>query len=137
MSELMEAIAARCMSVARKSNASRTSHHVTENERSAFVQPRYHCQEQSDTLRLVVHIPGVDPTGIDLEVNAPDLTITAARDHSTGLARRSSHLANAMHDYQLRLRLGCSLAYDALQADLHGGTLTVTIPKKTVTAAVA
>ena len=76
----MEAIAARCMPIARKSDASRASHHDAETERTAFIRPRYHCQEQSDTLRLVVHVPGVDPTGIDLEVNVPDLTITAARE---------------------------------------------------------
>jgi HSP20 family molecular chaperone IbpA len=133
MSELMEAIATRCLPNARKPKAPRASHHEDETDRTAFIRPRYHYQEQSDTFRLVVHVPGVDPTGIDLEVNAPDLTITATREHSPSPARHSSHLANAMHDYQLRLRLGFSLAYNALQADLHGGTLTVTIPKKNAT----
>ena len=77
-------------------------------------------------MTLVVHVPDADPTGVDLEVDAPDLTITATRGHQTP----SALLTEAARNYQLRLRLGFSLAYDSLKAELHGGTLTVTIPKK-------
>ena len=75
---------------------------------------------------MVVHFPDADPVGVDLEVDAPDLTITATR----GRPKQPARLVEVVHDYQLRLRLGFSLAYDALKADLRGGTLTVTIPKK-------
>ena len=54
------------------------------------------------------------------------MTITATRGHSNG----SVQLAEVVRDYQLRLRLGFGLAYDALKAELRGGTLKVTIPKK-------
>jgi hypothetical protein len=37
----------------------------------------------------------------------------------------------------LRLRLGFNLAYQALQAELHGSTLTVTIPKAATPVALA
>ncbi len=84
-----------------------------------------------------MHIPGVDPTGIDLEVDAPDLTITATHQRATRAPRESSPLAEAARDYQLRLRLGFNLAYQALQTELHGSTLTVTIPKAATPVALA
>jgi HSP20 family molecular chaperone IbpA len=42
----------------------------------------------------------------------------------------------APHDFQLCLRLGFSLVYEELQAELPAGVLTVTIPKKTAVKAV-
>jgi HSP20 family molecular chaperone IbpA len=130
----MKAFATRCMPAVKKSAA---SPHYAQAGETAFSRPRYQCQDRTNTLKLVVHVPGVDPAGIDVEVDAPDLTITAARDRSTRLACQSSSLTTAVHDYQLRLRLGFSLTYDALRAELRGSTLTVTIPKKTAAEALA
>jgi HSP20 family molecular chaperone IbpA len=130
----MKAFATRCMPAVKKSAATPRDAQARE---TAFSRPRYQCLEKTNALRLVVHVPGADPAGIDVEVNAPDLTITATRDRSTRLACRTSSLTAAVHDYQLRLRLGFSLTYDALQAELHGSTLTVTIPKKSAAGAIA
>ena len=130
----MEALAAGHAPYACKSDVPAPLRADAENEHPAFGQPRYHFNEQADTLRLVVHIPGVDPAGIDLEVNAPDLTITAARMHSEPHRRRQTPPAEPARDYQLRLRLGFNLAYEALRAELHGSMLTVTIPKQAAAA---
>ena len=110
----------------RRSTAPFSSVPDSGSDRAVFSRPRYHCLEQADALRLTIHVPGTDPAGVDLEVNAPDLTITATHAHS----KRSRRLAAVVRDYQLRLRLGFRLAYDAIHAELHGGTLTVMIPKK-------
>jgi HSP20 family molecular chaperone IbpA len=126
----MEALAARRASISGKSAASRVADPDASSGQGSFRRPRYRCHEHAGALRLVVRVPGADPAGINLEVNAPDLTITAARDRSMRPAGRSSPLAEAIHHYQLRLRLGFSLAYDALRAELHGSTLIVTIPKR-------
>jgi len=101
----------------------------------AFRRPHYDCQEQMDALKLVVYVPGVDPAGIDLEVRGPDLIVTAPKSHVVRANWRALHLEGAQRDYQLRLRLGFNLAYEALRAELRGGVLTVTIPKKTAVAA--
>ena len=101
----------------------------------AFRRPHYDCQEQMDALKLVVYVPGVDPAGIDLDVRGPDLIVTAPKSHVVRANWRALHLESAQLDYQLRLRLGFSLAYEALRAELRGGVLTITIPKKTVVAA--
>ena len=126
MNELLDLFASHRTRSTRKSAAPFPSGPNSEAHRHVLSRPRYHCDEQSDALILVVHVPGADPTGVDLEVNAPDLTITATRGHSNG----SVQLAEVVRDYQLRLRLGFGLAYDALKAELRGGTLKVTIPKK-------
>jgi HSP20 family molecular chaperone IbpA len=103
--------------------------------KDAFRRPHYDCQEQMAALKLAVYVPGVDPAGIDIEVRGPDLIVTAAKSHLVRANWRAAHLESAQRDYQLRLRLGFSLAYDALQAALHDGVLTITIPKKTAVAA--
>ncbi|MDD2764462.1 MAG: Hsp20/alpha crystallin family protein [Opitutaceae bacterium] len=102
---------------------------------TAFRRPHYDCQEQTDALKLVVYVPGVEPAGIELEVRGPDLVVTAPKSHRVRANWRAAHLESAQRDYQLRLRLGFSLAYDALQAALHDGVLTITIPKKSVVVA--
>ena len=96
----------------------------------AFRRPHYDCQEQMDALKLIVYVPGVDAAGVDLEVRGPDLIITAPKSHVVRANGSALHLESAQRDYQLRLRLSFSLAYEALHAELRGGVLIVTIPKK-------
>ena len=98
--------------------------------KDAYRRPHYDCQEQMDALRLIVYVPGVDAAGVDLEVHGPDLTITAAKGHRVRANWRALHLERAQRDYRLRLRLGFSLDYDALEAVLDEGVLTITLPKK-------
>ena len=98
--------------------------------KDAFRRPHYDCQEQMDALRLVLYVPGVDAGGIDITVDGPDLVVTAPKSHLVRANWRALHLEPVQRDYRLRLRLGFSLDYDALQAELRGGALTLTIPKK-------
>jgi HSP20 family molecular chaperone IbpA len=83
-----------------------------------------------DALKLIVYIPGVDPAGVDLEIRGPDLIVTATKSHLLRANWRALHLEQAQRDYRLRLRLGFSLDYDALEAELREGILTITVPKK-------
>jgi HSP20 family molecular chaperone IbpA len=103
-----------------------------QDDHLAPVRPRYHCDEQPHNLRLIVHVPGADPSGIDLEVNAPDVIVTAPRGQS---AHPFAGQKSSLHDYKLCLRLGNHLQYDALRAELHHGVLTITIPKKSAVVA--
>ena len=96
----------------------------------AFRRPHYDCLEQMDALKLIVYIPGVDPAGVDLEIRGPDLIVTATKSHLLRANWRALHLEQAQRDYRLRLRLGFSLDYDALEAELREGILTITVPKK-------
>jgi HSP20 family molecular chaperone IbpA len=103
--------------------------------KNAHRRPHYDCQEQMDALKLAIYVPGVDPAGVNIEVRGPDLIVTAPKSHLVRANWRAAHLENAQRDYQLRLRLGFSLDYDAMQAALNDGVLTITIPKKSAVAA--
>jgi HSP20 family protein len=97
-------------------------------------RPHYDCREQADALILSIYVPGVDPAGVEIEASGPDLIVNAPKSHLVRAHWRAAHLESVQRDYQLRLRLGFSLDYDAMQAALNEGVLTVTIPKKAVVA---
>ena len=103
--------------------------------RAAFRQPHYDCHEQANALKLVVYVPGVDAGGVGVEVRGPDLIVTAPKIHVVRANWRALHLEPVQRDYRLRLRLGFSLDYDALRAELQDAVLTITIPKKSAVAA--
>ena len=93
-------------------------------------KPHYDCREQDDTVKVVVYVPGVDASGVEITTRGPDLTVTARKTHFVRVNWQSLHLEGAQRDYQLRLRLGNGLDYAALQAEIRDGVLTLTIPKK-------
>jgi HSP20 family protein len=94
-----------------------------------FRKPSYDCREQPDAVKLVVYVPGVDPSGVEIEARGPDVIITARKAHFVRVNWQALHLERAQRDYQLRLRLGHGLDYRALQAELHEGVLTIALPK--------
>jgi HSP20 family molecular chaperone IbpA len=96
----------------------------------AFRQPNYDCQEHSDTMKLVVYVPGVDAAGVEIEARGSDLTVTAKKSHFVRVNWQSLHLETAQRDYQLRLRLGSGFDYPSMQAEIHNGVLSVTLPKR-------
>ncbi len=98
--------------------------------KNAHRRPHYDCQVEADSLKISVFIPGVDPSGVDIEASGPDLVVRAEKTHLVRAHWRSAHLESVQRDYLLRLRLGFSLDYDAMQAALNDGVLTITIPKK-------
>jgi HSP20 family protein len=95
-----------------------------------FRKPNYECREQPDAVKLVVYVPGVDATGVDIEACGTDLVITARKSHFVRVNWQALHLESAQRDYLLRLRLGAGFDYAAMQAEIHDGVLTVTLPKR-------
>ena len=102
---------------------------------TAFRQPNYDCQEHTDAMKLVVYVPGVEAAGVEIEARGPDLTVTAKKSHFVRVNWQSLHLETAQRDYQLRLRLGSGFDYTSMQAEIHHGVLTVTLPKRLTVAA--
>ena len=96
----------------------------------SFRQPSYDCRDHADAVKLDVYVPGVDAAGIDIEARGPDLVITARKAHFVRVNWQSLHLEGAQRDYQLRLRLGLGFDYPAMQAEIHDGVLTVSLPKR-------
>lgn len=81
-------------------------------------------------MKLVVYVPGVDASGVEVEARGADLTVTARKTHVVRVNWQALHLEGAQRDYQLRLRLGSSFDYAAMQAEIRQGVLTVTLPKR-------
>ena len=96
----------------------------------AFRQPSYDCQETADSIRLVVYVPGVDASAVEIEGRGADLTVTARKAHFVRVNFNALHLEGAQRDYRLRLRLGTGVEFAAMQAEISGGVLTVTLPKR-------
>ena len=98
----------------------------------AFRQPAYDCQEHADAMKLVVYVPGVDASGVEIEGRGADLTVTAKKARFIRVNFSALHLETAQRDYRLRLRLGTDFDFAAMEAEIAHGVLTVTLPKRKV-----
>ena len=96
----------------------------------AFREPSYDCQEHRDTRKVVVYVPGVSATGVEIEGRGADLTVTAKKPHVVRVNFSALHLEGAQRDYRLRLRLGTGFDYAAMEAEIAHGVLTITLPKR-------
>jgi HSP20 family protein len=81
-------------------------------------------------MTLVVYVPGVEASGVEIEGRGADLTVTARKRHHVRVNWQALHLEPAQRDYRLRLRLGAGFDYSAMQAEIAHGVLTVTLPKR-------
>lgn len=95
-----------------------------------FREPNYDCQEHADALKLVVFVPGVGASGVEIEARGADLMVTARKQHFVRVNFNALHLEGAQRDYQLRLRLGSGFDYAAMEAEIHDGVLTINLPKR-------
>jgi HSP20 family molecular chaperone IbpA len=102
---------------------------------AGFRTPAYDCSEQADAVKLVVYVPGVDAAGVEIEARGADLVITARKAHFVRVNWTGLHLEAAQRDYRLRLRLGGAFDYEAAQAEIHDGVLTLALPKRPALAA--
>ena len=112
--------------------SNRRSKAVPRASLSAFRQPAYDCQEHGDTMRLVVYVPGVDASTVEIEGRGADLTITARKARFIRVNFDALHLEPAQRDYRLRLRLGNGFDFAAMEAEIAHGVLTIILPKRTV-----
>ena len=95
----------------------------------AFRQPRYECQEHAGEMKLVVYVPGVDASAVEIEGRGADLTVTAKKARFVRVNFDALHLEAAQRDYRLRLRLGTGFDFAAMEAEIAHGVLTITLPK--------
>ena len=94
-----------------------------------FRQPSYDCREQPDAVSIVVYVPGVGASGVEIEARGPDLLITANKTRFVRVNWQALNLEASQRDYRLRLRLGLGFDYAQMQAEIHDGVLTLTVPK--------
>lgn len=96
----------------------------------AFRQPAYDCTEHPEAMKLVVYVPGVAASGVEIEGRGADLTVTAKKARFVRVNFPALHLEHAQRDYRLRLRLGTGFDFSAMQAEIANGVLTITVPKR-------
>lgn len=102
--------------------------------RAEYRSPLYDCTDLPQAMKLVLYVPGVDASGVDITTLGPDLFVTARKTQHVRANWSALHLESAQRDYQLKLRLGTGYDYTALRATLHRGTLTLLLPKKALAA---
>jgi HSP20 family molecular chaperone IbpA len=83
-------------------------------------------------MKLIVYVPGVDASGVEIEGRGADLTVTAKKARFVRVNFNALHLEGAQRDYRLRLRLGAGFDYASMQAEIAHGVLTITLPKRSV-----
>lgn len=103
--------------------------HASAESVPAFRQPHFECTDLPQALKLVVLVPGVEASGVEITTSGPDLIVTASKAHVVRVNWQALHLEGVQHDYQLKLRLGHDFNFAELQADLREGVLTIVMPK--------
>ncbi len=93
-------------------------------------KPHYDCQETDEAIKVIVYVPGVEASGVEITTKGPDLLVTAKKTHFVRVNFGALNLESVQSDYLLSLRLGRGLDYTALEAEIRDGVLTLTIPKK-------
>lgn len=91
--------------------------------------PHYDCMDLPHALKLTLYVPGVDASGVEITTQGPDLFVTARKPHHVRANWQALHLENVQRDYQLKLRLGLGFDFEALQASVARGVLTIVLPK--------
>jgi HSP20 family molecular chaperone IbpA len=110
------------------SPSSRSRRANTEND-SLFRQPSYDCRELADAVSIVVYVPGVGASGVEIEARGPDLLVTAYKTRFVRVNWQALNLEGSQRDYRLRLRLGLGFDYSQMQAEIHDGVLNLSVPK--------
>jgi HSP20 family protein len=101
-----------------------------EASKATFRQPNYDCRELPDAINIVVYVPGVGASGIEVESHGPDLVITALKTRFVRVNWQALNLEGSQRDYRLRLRLGVGFDFSQMQAGISDGVLTLSVPKR-------
>ena len=91
--------------------------------------PHYDCTDLPAALKLTLYVPGVEANGVDLASRGPDLIVIARKTPHIRANWQALHLESVQRDYQLKLRLGLGFDFEALQASVVRGVLTIVLPK--------
>jgi HSP20 family protein len=107
-----------------------SSRSAFEASRATFRQPSYDCRELPDAISIVVYVPGVGASGVEIEAHGPDLLVTAMKTRFVRVNWQSLNLEGSQRDYRLRLRIGHGFDFSQMQAGITDGVLTLSVPKR-------
>jgi HSP20 family protein len=93
------------------------------------VTPHYKTTETADAFVITAHLPGVDRSAIETNVDAETLTISARKTWTPPAEWTLVYRETPVGDYRLVLELDHRINRDAVRAELTQGVLTLTLPK--------
>jgi HSP20 family protein len=101
----------------------------TERDLGPTLKPTYELNETSDGFALTVYLPGVDHAGLDIQVDAENLTVIGRRTWKQPEGWTSLYRESDDSTYELVLSHDNVLDLDKVQAELRDGVLRVALAK--------
>lgn len=99
-----------------------------EPSRPVFV-PATDIWDSDGRLTLVAEIPGVDPGGVDIDVDRTVLTITARNRMTPPAGYSLVHAEYRDGDYERAFTLPAEIDVEHIEATVKDGLLTLVLPK--------
>ncbi|HOJ34637.1 MAG TPA: Hsp20/alpha crystallin family protein [Candidatus Hydrogenedentes bacterium] len=96
-------------------------------EETRTLTPPVDIFEIDDGLAVVVDLPGVDKSGVDIRVENNILTIKGTVDHKT--AGDPVYKEFELLNYYRQFQLGEKVDQNKIHAEMKGGVLTIYLPK--------
>ncbi len=101
----------------------------TERNLGPTLKPTYELNETSDGFALTVYLPGVDHAGLDIQVDAENLTVIGRRVWKQPEGWTSLYRESEDATYELVLSHDNIVDLDKVQAELRDGVLRVALAK--------
>ena len=92
-------------------------------------KPAVDIFENADELLLVVDLPGVQPSGVSVDLDKDLLTIVAKRESRVGDGVRVLAGDPQAFDFKRAFSVPNTIDADKIKADLVGGVLEVRLPR--------
>jgi HSP20 family protein len=99
------------------------------NAHRRTVVPRYNVEETADAFVITAHVPGVDRSALETQVDGENLTVFARRSWTPPKDATAIHREIPEADYRLVLEVDHRVNREGVRAELNQGVLTLTLPK--------
>ncbi|MDB5985283.1 MAG: Hsp20/alpha crystallin family protein [Nevskia sp.] len=112
-------------------NSARSNASTAANDGSAEWTPAVDIREHADKFVLLVDVPGIDPSSIDVTLEKGVLTLAGARDKAVATEGSEAHRTErASGRFSRRFNLPDTVDADAVSARGNNGVLEIVIPKR-------
>ena len=92
-------------------------------------QPAINVWEQDDALKVEMELPGVKSEQLDISVAGGELSVKVNAPEEAGDGVTYHRRERPVGSFSRLVRLPIAVNADRVEADLHDGVLTITLPK--------
>jgi HSP20 family protein len=107
----------------------RATERSTEGNSSARIKPFFQVKESNEAYGLEVHLPGVNKSGLELNLREGSIHLVGRRNWSRPEGWVQIYRESPEADFELELEHDNSFDADKVHAELRDGILRVTLPK--------